>query len=136
MATEESGGDTRSGEESFSTSFFNKEECVIGFQRGPWSFNRNLIILERVFGDEQPFGIEMHFESFWIRVYNLPLKLRSEVMAKQLGKIIGEYEEVDPKEANRMDMFLRIKVKIDLRKPLKGGTVIKYHEKTKVFLQI
>ncbi|KAI5439109.1 hypothetical protein KIW84_024756 [Lathyrus oleraceus] len=65
----------------------------------------------------------MHFESFWIRVYDLPLKLRSEVMAKQLWKIIGEYEEVDPKEANRMDMFLRIKVKIDLWKPLKGGTL-------------
>lgn len=110
MKTEEPGGDTISREESFPITFFNKEGCEIGFQRGPWNFERNILILDRVSGDKQPSGIEMHFKSFRIRIYDLQLKLGSEAMAKQLGKIVGEYEEVDPKEANRMGRFLRIKV--------------------------
>lgn len=52
----------------------------------------------------------MHFGTFWLRVYDLLLKLRSEAMAKQLGGIIGLYDENDPKESNRMGKFLRIKI--------------------------
>lgn len=52
---------------------------------GPWSFDRNLFILKRVSGTEQPSEMEMHTGSFWARVYDLPLKLHTESMARRLG---------------------------------------------------
>lgn len=55
--------------------------------------------------------------------------LISEAMDKKLGGILGEFEEMDQKEAHRNERFLRIKVKINLKKPLKPGTVVRYKEK-------
>lgn len=101
---------------------------------GPWSFDRNFLILERVSGEEQPSDLEINFSTFWVHIYDLPLKLRSTVVAKQLGNIIGKFEEMDSKVENIMGKFLRLKVRIDLRKPLKRGTIINYQDRNlKVF---
>ncbi|MCH96370.1 hypothetical protein A2U01_0017356, partial [Trifolium medium] len=99
--------------------FATKKEAELVCRNGPWSFDRNLLILNRISGDEQPSELEMNRVSFWVRVYDLPLKLRSEGMAKKLGNILGNFEEMDTKECNRMGKFLRIRVSMDLRKPLK-----------------
>src|SRR3954471_16744334 len=55
--------------------------------------------------------------------------LRSEAMARKLGGILGKFEEMDMREANRNGRFLRIKVTLDLKLPLKRGTVVKFKEK-------
>lgn len=74
-------------------------------------------------------GLEMHYGVFWVGVYDLPLKLRSKAMVRQPGGIVGQYEGINPKEINTMGNFLRIKVKIDLRKALKRGISIKYQDR-------
>jgi hypothetical protein len=48
---------------------------------------------------------------------------------KSWGNLLGKFVEVDGKESNRLGSFLRVKATIDLRKPLKRGTVIKYQGK-------
>lgn len=109
--------------------FSSKRDVETVLRNGPWSFDRNLLLLEKLTGEEQPSGLMMNTESFWVRVYDLPLKLRSEAMAKKLGNIIGSHVETDPKDVNRLGRFLRLKATIDLRQPLKRGTVVKYQEK-------
>lgn len=84
--------------------------------------------MERVSREEQPLGLEMQFGVFWIRVYDLSLKLRSGVIVRSLGGIFGLYEEIDMNEASIMGKFFRIKVKVDLRKPLKRGTVVRHQD--------
>lgn len=106
--------------------FSSKRDTDNVLKNGPWSFDRNLLILECVSGEEQPSNLAMHKVSFWVRIYDLPLKLRSDSMAKKLGDIIGEHKETDPKECNRAGRFLRVQASVDLRKPLKRGTVIRY----------
>lgn len=54
----------------------------------------NMLVLERVFGDEHLSKIKMHFESLCVSVYDQSLKLRSESMAKKLEDIITTFEEV------------------------------------------
>ncbi|XP_058727051.1 uncharacterized protein LOC131598472 [Vicia villosa] len=109
--------------------FATKRDLEEVLKNGPWSFDRNIMVLARVSGEEQPTELNMQYGSFWVRVYELPLMLRSEVMAKKLGGILGEYEEMDQKEAHRNGRFMRIKVKIDLKKALKRGTVVRFKEK-------
>lgn len=62
--------------------------------------------------------------------------LQSETMARKIGNIIGAFEEMDYREACRMGRFLRIKVLIDLKNPLKRGTIVKFKEKDKRGLRI
>lgn len=109
--------------------FTTKRDADTVLKNGPWNFDRNIVVLKRLSGDEQPSDLEMHSSEFWARIYDLPLKLRSDAMAKKLGDVLGKFVEVDSKEGNRLGKFLRVKVTVDLRKPLKRGTVVKYQGK-------
>jgi hypothetical protein len=109
--------------------FSTKRDAEGVLKNGPWSFDRNLVLLERISAEEQPSNLEMFSGDFWARVYDLPLKLRTDVVAAKLGGTIGKFVEVDSKDRNRMGKFLRIKTTVDLRKPLKRGTVITYQGK-------
>lgn len=51
-------------------------------------------------------------------------------MAKKIGEILGLFEEIDSKEAHRSGKFMRIKVKMDMKDPLKRGTIVRFKEKT------
>lgn len=55
--------------------------------------------------------------------------LRSENMARKIGAIVGTFEEMDVRETCRNGRFLRIKATIDLKLPLKRGTIVKFKEK-------
>lgn len=109
--------------------FCNKRDLENVIKNGPWSFDRNIMVLKRVTGTEQPSEIEMNSMSFWARIYDLPLKLRFESMAKKLGNVMGQFVEADAKESHRLGRFLRTKVTINLTKPLKRGTIIRYNGK-------
>ncbi|KAK2436130.1 Ta11 non-LTR retrotransposon [Trifolium repens] len=109
--------------------FSTKRDAEGVLKNDPWSFDRNLVLLERISAEEQPSNLEMFSGDFWARVYDLPLKLRTDVVAAKLGGTIGKFVEVDSKDRNRMGKFLRIKTTVDLRKPLKRGTVITYQGK-------
>lgn len=110
--------------------FSSKRDVDSVMKSGPWSFDRNLLVLKKISGEEQPSEMEMNTTEFWTRVYDLPLKLRTDATSKKLGDTIGKFVEVDPKDVNRLGKFLRVKAEIDLKKPLKRGTVIKYQGKS------
>ncbi|XP_058783430.1 uncharacterized protein LOC131658113 [Vicia villosa] len=109
--------------------FSSRRDMEYVLKTGPWSFDRALLVLKRISGEEQPSELHLHFSSFWVGIYDLPLVLRSDTMAKKLGNIIGTFEEMDAKEAHRNGRFLRVKVTLDLKEPLKRGTVVTFKEK-------
>ncbi|XP_058774352.1 uncharacterized protein LOC131648628 [Vicia villosa] len=110
--------------------FATKRDLETVLKNGPWSFDRNLLVLARISGEKQLSALNMHYGSFLVRIYELPLMLRSEAMARKIGGIIGSFEEMDQKEAHRNRRFLRIKVTMDLQLPLKRGTVVKFKDKS------
>lgn len=87
-------------------------------------------MLKRVSEEEQPSGLDMHYGSFWVRVYDLSLILKSEAMAKKLGNILGSYDEMDSKDIHRNGRFLRLKASVDLKQPLKRDTIVQFKEKS------
>ena len=59
-------------------------------------------------------------------MYDLPCGFMSEKVAKEIGKFIGVYIEADAKNFNGIwRNFMRIRVAIDVRKPLKKRMRIK-----------
>ncbi|CAI8619014.1 unnamed protein product [Vicia faba] len=103
--------------------FAIKRDLESVLKNGPWSFDINLLILSRISGEEQPSDLNMHYGIFWVRIYELPLMLRFKAKTKKIGGILGQFEELDTKEAHGNERFLRIKFTIDLKKPLKRGTM-------------
>lgn len=99
----------------------------------PQIFDKNLLVLTRFSGEEQPSILNKNYGSFWVRFYKLPLMLRKNAMAKKLGGILGSFEEVDQKDVHRNGRFLRIKVMVDLKHPLKSRIVVRFKDKNLKF---
>ncbi|PPS06010.1 hypothetical protein GOBAR_AA14638 [Gossypium barbadense] len=61
----------------------------------PWFFNRHLIILHRLTGDEDLTKVSLWDTAFWVQICNLPIEFVTEGMARQIGNFIGVFLEYD-----------------------------------------
>ncbi|VFR03295.1 unnamed protein product [Cuscuta campestris] len=92
----------------------------------PWSFNNQALLLERLGRSQDPSEVSLHHLYVWVRVYGLKRGFFSERVAQRLGNEIGQFVEADPKNfSNPWSSYLRIRVKLDVQKPLKKGTRLK-----------
>ncbi|VFQ81500.1 unnamed protein product [Cuscuta campestris] len=92
----------------------------------PWSFNNQALLLERLGRSKDPSEVSLHHLYVWVRVYGLKRGFFSERVAQRLGNEIGQFVEADPKNfSNPWSSYLRIRVKLDVQKPLKKGTRLK-----------
>lgn len=97
-----------------------------------WSFDRNHLVLDRVSGEEQPLNLNMHYGVFWVRIYDIPLMLGLEMITKKIRKVLRAFEEMDRNKGHRNGRFMKIKVTLDLNKPLKKGTMVRFKDKTHI----
>ena len=106
--------------------FFHEIDMDRVVKGGPWTFNQHLLITSRVQVGDNPMQIPLFLSEFWIQVYDLPCGFMSEKVAKEIGKFIGVYIEADAKNFDGIwRNFMRIRVAIDVRKPLKKRMRIK-----------
>uniref|UniRef100_A0A803QQQ0 Zinc knuckle CX2CX4HX4C domain-containing protein n=1 Tax=Cannabis sativa TaxID=3483 RepID=A0A803QQQ0_CANSA len=64
---------------------------------------------------------------FWIQVYRMPFLSKSEALAKILGNMIGTFLEVHDDSLNEgWGPFLRMRVGIDVSKPLLRGQLVSF----------
>ncbi|XP_058755552.1 uncharacterized protein LOC131628740 [Vicia villosa] len=99
------------GKNMFLFKFATKRDLEFVLKNGPWSFDRSLLVLNRISGEEEPSDLNMHFASFWVRIYELPLNLRTEAMARKIGNILGNFEEMDAREATERETLVKVKDK-------------------------
>lgn len=102
---------------------FQKEMDIKKVLRnGPWFFDRSLLVFESL--EEQSITDNMDFKmvSFWIHLIGLPFSCMNRSVATMLGNGIGEFLEVDSNEdGDCWGPSLRIRVNIDISKPLRRG---------------
>jgi hypothetical protein len=90
---------------------------------GPWSFDNNTLIMERVQLGMQIEHIPLHFVHMWVQVHDLPMGLMKERVGIQLANYIGTFLEYDKNNNSSFwRQHMRIRVKIDVRLPLKKDT--------------
>lgn len=99
--------------------FVTEESMNDVWDRSPWSFDKRLILLKRFNGDLGPGNVTFRHSTFWIRVFNIPIKSMNSVVGTHIAKEIGIPLVVDaPKSGLAWGPFLRIWVDIDITKPL------------------
>lgn len=114
------------GKNLFFFTFPTKRDMENILSSGPWNFDHNVVVLKRITGSEQPSEITLDSTSLWARIYDLPLRLRTDNMVARLGDMMGVFEEADTRDYNRLGKFMRVKVSIDLKKPVRRGTVVRF----------
>lgn len=86
---------------------------------GPWLFRGNPMLLEEYDGIRKPSSVKFQNLNIWARVYDLPTGFRTKNIARQIGEKIGEVLKVDlGDETSGWRDYLRIRVKLDITKPL------------------
>ncbi|MCI13672.1 hypothetical protein A2U01_0034792, partial [Trifolium medium] len=92
---------------------------------GPWTFDNNMLILERVQLGMQIEHIPLHYVNMWVQVHDLPMGLMKEKVGIAMAKYIGSFVEYDKKNNSSFwQEYMRIRVKIDVRMPLKKDTKV------------
>ena len=90
---------------------------------GPWNIERFPLILKPWDQKLQVRDIDFSFIQLWVQVHNLPIEYMSKENAENIGALLGKVLEVDftGDELVCMSHFLRIKVELEVSKPLKSG---------------
>lgn len=65
----------------------------------PWSFKKQLVLMQDFEGELVPKDIVLKWAPFWIQIYNLPLKSRTRETGVTIGLKLGEVMEVDVVES-------------------------------------
>lgn len=91
----------------------------------PWIFDGFLIILANFDGFTPPSEMIFDYASFWVRMYDLPLVCMGKNVGYKIRASVEEVEDVDIVDGDPgWGEFLRVKIKLDLRKPLTRGRML------------
>ncbi|XP_074327265.1 uncharacterized protein LOC141665185 [Apium graveolens] len=106
--------------------FFHKEDKAWVMNGGPWSFDNAMLLIEEIPEGEEPLKVPLWTLNMWIQIYDLPSGFMTEAVGVQLGNFFGTYITYDNKNNSSIwREYMRIKVRIDVRKPLKRKKKIK-----------
>ena len=88
----------------------------------PWSFEKQLVIIQEFEGELTPKEMELKWSPFWIQIFNLPLMSRTKETSWAIGSSLGTAMEVDvPDSGVHWGKCLRVRVQIDATKRLVRG---------------
>ncbi|MBA0806950.1 hypothetical protein Gohar_022790, partial [Gossypium harknessii] len=108
------------GNERFLFQFYFEVDVDKVEKNGSWNFNYHLLVLHRLQEEEDPLSVQLNWVGFWMLIHDLPLGFMSEAVARQLGSFIGVFLEYDASPTQLgYKRIMRLKVRIDVRKPLK-----------------
>ena len=91
----------------------------------PWSYEKQLVLIQDFKGELTPKEIDIRWAPFWIQIYNLPLKCRTKETEWAIGSSLGLVMDVDvPKSGVQWGKCLRVRVRINATKQLVRGKKI------------
>lgn len=97
---------------------------------GPWEFAGDLLIVVDFDRSQRLKELQFTHSPVWIRVADLPLGFLNEEMGRTIGNKVVEFMEVETEDdGSAVGSFLRIKVRLDVRKPLARGVLVEDEEK-------
>lgn len=111
---------------TFSFSFESKDDKEWINNNGPWLFDRNLVVLEAPTKNIRINELEFNKTDLWLRIINLPVGFRNEFIARKIGNILGTFQDWDSdKNSSAWGNSLRIRVRLDISKPLRRGFMLR-----------
>ncbi|XP_058783931.1 uncharacterized protein At4g02000-like [Vicia villosa] len=106
--------------------FSHRLDMEAALKGGPWSFGSHLLIIERVQIGVQLENIPLFHVEFWVQIHNLPAGLMLERVGKTIANYIDTFVEYDKNNNSSLwRQYMRLRVKVDVRQPLKKNTRVK-----------
>lgn len=124
--------------DSFYAFTFDLEEDLIKItNQAPWSVMGGLLVLTRWNHDMTIEDLDFSHSPFWVQIHGLPLgqmnKKNGEAIASLLGKL--DFSGMKAYDTSTFKDYLRLRVIIDITKPLKKGFFLKRKEKEDLWVR-
>lgn len=114
------------GRYRYSFIFYHKMDLRKVLEGGPWSFEQNILVYHQLKDTEEAHQIPLNSLDIWIQVHDIPIGFISETIMRSIGTFIGTYIQSDPANFDgRWKSFVRIRVTLDIQKPIKRRMKIK-----------
>ena len=102
---------------------------------GPWSFNNNLLLLYRWKKGLTSTNISFTHSPFWVQIWGLPFEHMSQDVGEEIGSKFGKFIEVDRCSWQSCQAkFMRVRVELEIDKPLRRGAYIASSEDERLWL--
>lgn len=106
--------------------FFHHLDLQRVLKKGPWYFDNHMLILDFIPSNTMPNQVVLQSVPFWVQIHDLPTGYMSEKVGKDIASSIGEFIEYDAtNNSNYLRSYMRIRVLLDVTKPLKRMKKIK-----------
>jgi hypothetical protein len=84
---------------------------------GPWNFRNYPVSIEPYDGFSKPSSVNLDSVAVWAQIHDIPEACRP--LASSLARRIGKFEAEEPDSMDYFGNFCRVRVKINVREPLK-----------------
>lgn len=92
-------------------------------------FGGDLFLVREFDGKSRLDELEFFHTPCWVRVFKLPLGMMNKITGEAIGDNIGSTLEVDAEDDElAVGLFLRVKVLLDVRKPLMRGVTVEVNK--------
>lgn len=106
------------GENRFFFEFNNEYDLERVLEHEPWTYDKHLVIMERVVDNVPISAIPFRFVSFWIQIQNLPVHCMANEVCDSIGSSIGSLlQTTETEEESNRGSYLRVRVWVDISKP-------------------
>ena len=98
-----------------------EDECDLQrvVEHEPWTYDKHLVIFERVRKNDSISDLRFQFTSFWIQIHDLPIHCLTPEVREAIGGSLGLLLHMtDSEEEGGKCSYLRVRVQIDITKPL------------------
>lgn len=113
------------GENRFLFTFLQGSRKRRALEDGPWMFGKDPVVMAEFDGQKTIDEIEFSSIPIWVRITKMPLGFMNKPAGEAIGAMIGDVLDVDV-DADGMAIgeFLRVKIRLDIRKPLMRGVTL------------
>jgi hypothetical protein len=106
--------------------FFHPLDVDGVLKGGPWTFDNFTLIIDRLKIGVALHDIPLFHVNFWVQIHDVPIGMMIEKVGKGLAHYIGEFVEYDKNNNTSFwRKYMRVKVRVDVRSPLKTEKKIK-----------
>uniref|UniRef100_A0A803KWR0 DUF4283 domain-containing protein n=1 Tax=Chenopodium quinoa TaxID=63459 RepID=A0A803KWR0_CHEQI len=104
--------------------FFSEPDKNRIIEGSLWFFDGKLLVLKDIQGGEQPSEVVFDKSPMWIRLLDVPFNRRNSSTMYDIGESLGGFLEFDDSDPLGWSEFMRLKIIVDVRKPLRRGVFI------------
>lgn len=113
------------GANLFQFKFQSKFDMNRVLMRGPWTFDNQLLMLQRWRKGMNMGNIKWTHASLWVQIWGAPFNIASPQVAREVGNKLGVVEDVERRlKQDDQNLFMQVKVALPLKKPLQRGGFI------------